>query len=203
MTYLDLIGDLTVDLVAIYLLAYVVYYRRHRRRDLLLAYAALNVGLFVVVSMLASTSLDVGLGFGLFALLSIIRVRSDSVTQQEVAYYFVALVMGLVNGLRLPDLWIAVLLNAVLILVMYVVDHRRLVSGAQRRIVTLDVVHADDVSLVADLERRLGGRVRRHVVTEVDYVRDVTVVDVRFTAPAAARAGGRRTDRLDPRAEAG
>lgn len=203
MTYLDLIGDLTVDLVAIYLLAYVVYYRRHRRRDLLLAYAALNVGLFVVVSMLASTSLDVGLGFGLFALLSIIRVRSDSVTQQEVAYYFVALVMGLVNGLRLPDLWIAVLLNAVLILVMYVVDHRRLVSGAQRRIVTLDVVHADDVSLVADLERRLGGRVRRHVVTEVDYVRDVTVVDVRFTDPAAARAGGRRTDRLDPRAEAG
>lgn len=206
MTYVDLIGDLAVDLVAIYLLAYVVYYRRHRRRDLLLAYVALNVGLFVLVSMLASTSLDVGLGFGLFALLSIIRVRSDSVTQQEVAYYFVALVMGLVNGLRLPDLWAAVLLNGVLILVMYVVDHRRLVSGAQRRIVTLDLVHADDVSLVADLERRLGGQVRRHVVTEVDYVRDVTVVDVRFTAPAEPATGARQRrgpGRLDPRAETG
>ena len=43
---------------------------------------------------------DIALGFGLFAILSIIRLRSSTVTQQEVAYYFVALVMGLVNGMN-------------------------------------------------------------------------------------------------------
>ena len=77
MPYLGLLGDLMVDLVGIFLLAYVVYYRRHRRRDLLLAYFALNIGLFVVVSMLTTTRVDVALGFGLFAILSIIRLRSD------------------------------------------------------------------------------------------------------------------------------
>lgn len=182
MTYLALLADLAVDLVGIFLLAYVVYYRRHRRRDLLLAYFALNVGLFVVVSMLTATRVDVALGFGLFAILSIIRLRSDSITQEEVAYYFVTIVMGLVNGLRLPDLWLTALLNAVLVLVMYVVDHRQVLPRARRQIVTLDVVHDDTVNLLADLERRLGGRVVHHVVNEVDYVRDVTVVDVRYLA---------------------
>src|SRR4051794_27075033 len=53
------------------------------------------------------------------------------------------------------------------------VDDRRLE-------VTLNVIHADDAALAADLERRLGGRVLRHLVKDVDYVRDTMVVDVRY-----------------------
>lgn len=187
MDYLSLLGDLAIDLVAVFVLAYAIYYRRHRRRDLLLAYVALNVGLFVVVSMLTTTPVDLALGFGLFAILSIIRLRSDAITQEEVAYYFITLVLGLVNGLRMDDRWMTVMLNAVLLLVMYVVDNKRVLTRTQRRLVTLDLVIDDDAELVMHLERRLAGRVVHHIVNEVDYVRDVTVVDVRFT-PTPARA---------------
>ncbi len=94
--------DLIVNIAAIFLLAYVLYFRRHRRADLLLAYVALNIGIFVAISLLTTVRVDIALGFGLFAILSIIRLRSSTVTQQEVAYYFVALVMGLVNGMDIP-----------------------------------------------------------------------------------------------------
>ena len=83
-----------VDVAAIFLLAYALYFRRHRRADLLLAYVALNIGIFVAMSLLSTARVDIALGFGLFAILSIIRLRSSAVTQQEVAYYFVALVHG-------------------------------------------------------------------------------------------------------------
>ena len=181
--YLDYLIDLGMDLAAIFVLAYVLYYRRHRRSDLLLAYVALNVGLFVAISLLTTVRVDIALGFGLFAILSIIRLRSNTVTQEEVAYYFITLVLGLVNGLRMEDRWMAGLLNAVLIATMLVVDSRQLRARSQRRIITLDVVHDDDVALVADLERRLGGRVVRHQVDEVDYVRDTMIVDVRYQTP--------------------
>jgi hypothetical protein len=69
-----------------------------------------------------------------------------------------------------------------LVATMLVVDGRQLRARAQRLEVTLDVVHHDDDALVADLERRLGGRVMHHVVDQIDYVRDVMVVDVRFQA---------------------
>ncbi|HWM02964.1 MAG TPA: DUF4956 domain-containing protein [Actinophytocola sp.] len=180
--YVDNAVDLGVDLLAIFLLAFVLYFRRHRRADLLLAYVALNMGIFVAMSLLSRVRVDIALGFGLFAILSIIRLRSSAVTQQEVAYYFVALVLGLVNGLDLDDRWILVMSNAVLLATMLVVDSRPLRSRTRRLDVTLDTVHADDAALVADLERRLGGRVLHHEVNEVDYVRDITVVDVRYRA---------------------
>jgi hypothetical protein len=200
-TYLSLLADLAINLSAVFVLAFVIYYRRHRRRDLVLAYVALNVGLFVVVSMLTTSSVDMALGFGLFAILSIIRLRSDAITQEEVAYYFVTLVMGLVNGLRLEDRLMTVLLNVSLLAVMYVVDNRRFLARTQRRKLTLDTVIDDPDELVADIERRVRGRVVHHVVDHVDYVLEVTVVDVRFIAdPASVHRPERRgAVRLAPR----
>ena len=178
--YADAATDLGFDLLAIFLLAYVLYFRRHRRADLLLAYVALNTGIFVAISMLSAVRVDIALGFGLFAILSIIRLRSNAVTQQEVAYYFIALVLGLVNGLGLDDRWLTAGMNVLLLAVMLVVDSTALRDRARRVDITLDVVHDDGAALVADLERRLGGRVTHHVVNEIDYVRDTMVVDVRY-----------------------
>jgi hypothetical protein len=191
--YADYAIDLGVDLVAIFLLAYMLYFRRHRRADLLLAYVTLNIGIFIAVSLLSTVRIDIALGFGLFAILSIIRLRSSTVTQQEVAYYFVALVSGLVNGLNLPDHVLVVLVNAILVATMLVVDSKPLRARAQRVEVTLDKVHHNDDALVADLERRLGGRVMHHQVNEVDYVRDVMLVDVRY------QPAGRLTERTSGR----
>jgi hypothetical protein len=181
-TYTDYAIDLAVDLVAIFVMAYVLYFRRHRRADLLLAYVTLNIGIFVAMSLLNLVRVDIALGFGLFAILSIIRLRSSTVTQQEVAYYFVALVMGLVNGMNLSDRWLVAGVNVLLLLTMLVVDSRPLRSRTRRLDVTLDTVHADDAALVADLESRLNGQVIHHVVNEIDYVRDTMVVDVRYRA---------------------
>jgi hypothetical protein len=181
-TYTDYAIDLAVDLVAIFVMAYVLYFRRHRRADLLLAYVTLNIGIFVAMSLLNLVRVDIALGFGLFAILSIIRLRSSTVTQQEVAYYFVALVMGLVNGMNLSDRWLVAGVNVLLLLTMFVVDSRPLRDRARRMEITLDTVHADDAALVADLESRLNGQVIHHVVNEIDYVRDTMVVDVRYRA---------------------
>jgi len=172
--------DLGIDIVAIFLLAYVLYFRRHRRADLLLAYVSLNIGIFMVMSLLGSVRVDVALGFGLFAILSIIRLRSTSVTQQEVAYYFVALVLGLANGLNLDNRVLIVLVNVVLVVTMLAVDSQPLRDRARRLDITLDTVHTDEAALVADLERRLGGTVMHHEVNEIDHTRGTMLVDVRY-----------------------
>ncbi|MEU1722162.1 DUF4956 domain-containing protein [Actinomadura sp. ATCC 39365] len=176
-----------MDLAAITVLAYGLYYRRHHRRDLLFAYVALNVGIFAVVSLLLVQRVDLAVGFGLFGVLSIIRLRSSEITQQEIAYYFVAIVLGLVNGIASQLPLTALLLDGVLLAVVHVADHPRLLGRTRQQVVTLDVVHADHELLRADLESRLRGRVLHCVVTQVDYVRDVTVVDVRFQIAEVAR----------------
>jgi hypothetical protein len=179
-TAMSLLAALASDLAAIVLLAYVVYFRRYHRRDLLLAYVALNVGVLAVTVLLAGAQAGIGLGLGLFGILSIIRLRSDQITQEEVAYYFVALALGLVNGLQLAPGWLAPAVSAVLVAIMYAVDHPRLGGRTHRQLVTLDVAYPDRSELHGALERLLAAEVRHVVVLEIDMVRDLTVVDVRF-----------------------
>ncbi len=184
---------LAVDLAAITVLSYVLYFRRHGRRDLVLAYVALNVGIFAVVAMMARQEVGLAVGFGLFGVLSILRLRSDLISQGEIGYYFVAISLGLVNAIAPPLVMVG--LNVLLLGVLYVAGHPRLLPRTQRRIMTLDVVHEDPLALRQDLEGRLRGKVRHVEVTEVDYVRDLMVLDVRFQVPppepAAPRAGER------------
>jgi Domain of unknown function (DUF4956) len=185
---------LGLDLAAIVTLAHAIYFRRHRRRDLLGAYVALNLGVFSAVTLLTTASVGIGLGFGLFGILSIVRLRSSSITQEEVGYYFVALTLGLVNGLVVGNLAVTVVLDAVLLAGMFVADHPGLAARVERQSVLLDAVHEDRAALHEDLERRLGGEVLRCVVTDVDYVQNTTACDVRFRAhrSAATLAGTHR-----------
>jgi hypothetical protein len=88
-----------IDLVAISILTFALYFPRHRRRDLVVAFLGVNVGVLAVAGALSSSTVGAGLGLGLFGVLSIIRLRSSEIDQREVAYYFSALALGLIGGL--------------------------------------------------------------------------------------------------------
>ena len=183
----DALG-LLADLIAISVLVCGVYYRRHRRRDMLLAYVGLNVGVLAVTVTLTGVAVATGLGLGLFGVLSIIRLRSSEISQEEVAYYFASLAIGLINGLQPDPAWLGPALSALVVAVIAVADHPRLHEGHRQQLVTVDTVYATEAQLVARLEALLGGTVERVVVRETDLVRDQTVVDVRYRLTPAPQA---------------
>lgn len=183
------------DIVAITAVV-AMYFRRHRRRDLLLAYLALNIGVLSVTTMLTNASVGVGLGLGLFGILSIIRLRSDAITQEEIGYYFVALALGLLAGVAAGPTYLAPALIALLVLVMFLADHPRLLPRARRQLLTLDAAIADEAALRAHIETRLGFEVCHLIVQELDLVRDLTIVDLRYRVPE--RVVSRRDDQPRP-----
>jgi hypothetical protein len=171
---------IATDIAAVAVLAYGLFYRRYYRRDLLLAYIALNAGVLAVTSVLVSADVGVGLGLGLFGVLSIVRLRSDTITQEEIAYYFVALALGLLGGILTEPVWLGPTLSTALVGLMYVVDHPRLFRRIRRQIVTLDAAYTEEQQLRTALYRLLGTEARYFIVMDVDLVRDVTKVDVRY-----------------------
>lgn len=175
-----------VDLVAIAILVFGLYFPRHGRKDLVVAYLGVNVGVLAVADALASTGIDAGLGLGLFGVLSIIRLRSTELDQEEVAYYFAALAMGLLGGLAVDTDWLTPALMAALLVIMYVGDHPRLFPNHRVQVLTLERAFADETELRAHLEDVLGASVHRIKVRRVDFVNDTTNVEVRFTLPDAA-----------------
>jgi hypothetical protein len=178
----DILERLAIDLVAIAVLAYGIYYRRHRRRDLVVIYAMFNVGLFLALVVISNGNISAGVGFGLFAVLSIVRLRSEPFTNGELAYFFLALVIGLVNGIALDGPGLAVLLSAIALAAAAVIDHPRLLDATRQLDVTLETIPAGDDALRRHLEERLNARVTDYRVLELDYVREITRVSVRCAA---------------------
>ncbi|MDN5795688.1 MAG: DUF4956 domain-containing protein [Intrasporangium sp.] len=166
------------DLIAATVLAVGLYYRRHRRRDLMFAYLALNVGVLAVATALGSAQAGVGLGLGLFGVLSIIRLRSDPISQAEVAYYFSALALGLIAGLAPIAWWATPAFSVLLLTVVVVADHPRWARRSHTLTLTLDTAILDPAELESTVAFTVGGRVQRLDVREVDLVRDVTVLEV-------------------------
>lgn len=177
----QLFCHLALDLGSVSVLTFLVFYPRQRRRDLIPAYLALNVSLFALASALARTGGNGGiaLAFGLIGVLSIVRLQSESLQSEEVAYYFTALVLGLIAGLPHVPLVLAATLCSLPLVVVYVAGHPRLFARTQRAVVTLDVAVTDPETVDSYIRERLGEPLSWKI-QEVDFVRDLAVVDVRY-----------------------
>jgi hypothetical protein len=178
----NLLLRLFADMVSIGLLALMVA-RRRPRRGLFMVYVAFNLGLFAVLAVITHKHLGPAIGFGLFAMLSIVRLRSEPFGNADLAYFFCALVLALANGLRLDDEWLAVAIDATVLIGLYLVDHPALYRRTARQWVVLDEVVTGEPALRAALEARLGVEVVDVTVSETDYVRETTRVSVRYLQP--------------------
>ncbi len=171
---------IAADLVSILALVFLLFVPRHQRRDLIVAYLVVNVGVLALMATLSSVATSLGVGLGLFGVLSIIRLRSEELAQHEVAYYFAALTLGLLAGnTALAVEWTLGLMAAVLV-TLFVGDHPRVARRTSRQQVTLDHACADDADLRLQVEAVIGGRVQEMKVVRTDLVNDTTVVDVRY-----------------------
>jgi hypothetical protein len=186
----DLALRLAIDVVAVAALVYGLFHPRHRRMDLVVVYALFNVGVFLALSVIVAGELSMGVGFGLFAVLSIVRLRSEPYSNRELAYFFVALVIGLVCALDVGHPAYAGLLAGVALLAAWAIDHPRLNRPTRRLEVTLDRAIGDDAALRAHLRDRLRAPVLDVTVRELDYVRETMRVEVRLAEPREERADG-------------
>ena len=146
-----------------------------------IADTAANRPMLRAVSAIGSGSFPTGIGFGLFGLLSLVRLRSAAFTLKDVAYTFVALILALVNGLPERNLALVVALDAVLLVAIWLTDESRVTRPTRIVRLTLDRALTDTEAVTAAVRERLGSEPIGLTVDEVDFVRDTTRVRVRVT----------------------
>jgi len=179
-----LLRDLLINLVAIYILVFYLYFKRHHKRDQVTGYLAFNASLFVVAASLgSSTSLTIGVGFGIFAILSIVRLRSSEAAWNEIGYTMVSIVLGLVAGFQNFDFPTKLTLIFILVFTMYIADHPK-IYAYEKNIhlkINLDKLILVDNELKNYLEQSLSGSIKKIVIVEIDYLRETMSLDVRMT----------------------
>ena len=174
---------IAANVVAELVLVFAIYFPRHRHRDMVVAYLGINVGVLAIAAVLSSVTASMGLAVGLFGVLSIIRLRSDELSQRQVAYYFASLALGLLGGTKVTDYDVTLLLMGMILVVLWCSDHPRLLSRYRIQEITLDRAFADERALIAHLSAVLGAKIHGVLVRRVDLVNDTTMVQVRYEIP--------------------
>ena len=174
---------LALNLVSITILTHVLFLRRHGRRDFRDTFVIVNICVFSALTVIGTQKISAGVAFGLFAVLSIIRLRSEPYDNIELAYFFGALTLALVNGFEQSKILTVVILDVLLLSTVYVIDHVTLkTKSVRRRKVTLDTVETDPDALSLMLADRMGVEVVSLAINEIDYVNGTTSVVIKHVA---------------------
>ncbi|MGW1915650.1 DUF4956 domain-containing protein [Streptomyces sp. NPDC002076] len=196
---LDLLTRGGLDVVALLVLVGWLYRRRPSVPAMPLVLAALNIGLFAAMSTISAGKFPAGVGFGLFGILSLVRLRSAAFTLRDVAYTFVALVIALCTGLPQRDSWLVIALDAVVLLAVLLVDDPRAYQPPTRTVkLTLDRIYDDPALISQDVAFRFGRAPLSVEVDEVDYVRETTRVSAHYPVAAGEAAPAQDTEPREP-----
>lgn len=181
---LGFIGRLGLDVVVLMVLVGYLHRRRSTAPEMALVFTSLNLGLFAAVAVIGSGDFPTGVGFGLFGLLSLVRLRSAAFTLKDVAYTFLSLVLALVNALPDANLGIVLGLDAALLVAVWVTDDTRREPASRRIRIVLDRAVFDEASARAELVGRFPQPPVAVAIEDIDTVRDTTRLSVLVPADA-------------------
>ncbi|HWU31801.1 MAG TPA: DUF4956 domain-containing protein [Marmoricola sp.] len=177
-----LLGRAGLDLLTLLILIGWLYKNQAGIPAMPLIYSSLNVGIFCAVTAFTTVGavLTSGLGFGLFAILQMIRLRSAAFTIKDVSFTFLVLITGLMNALPNMPWTMLALLNLAVILTVAITDTNRDAKITRVMRLTLEKAYSDPMEVRAVLQERLGVTIESVIIKEIDFVRDTTDLRVSY-----------------------
>jgi Domain of unknown function (DUF4956) len=173
---------LAVDLGAMLLLVFGLYYRRYRDKELVTAAALFNVFIFAVLSVLSKVEFGIAAGFGLFAILAMFTLRSEPIGKTEITYFFGSVAIAVICSVKGTTLPFALAASTLVVLGAWLIDHPKVLQSVDGIRITLDKIDAHALSepevMRADLSRRLGVEVMSYQITALDYISDMARITV-------------------------
>jgi hypothetical protein len=189
-----LTGDLTLfaagfvlNVLVAFVIVRFVYYPRGRCNNYVFTFLAFNTVIYFIMGLFTSIELSIGAGFGLFALFSILRYRTETVPIREMTYLFVMAALPVLNSIlwesaRYDEMLIA---DILVVLTIWALDRA---WGFNREQHQMDIVY-EKIDLIprerreemlADLRERTGLNVYQVEVLGINFLRDTAEIRITY-----------------------
>ncbi len=168
----------SLNLVVALVITRGIYAVRTPDRNYVFSFLAFNSLIYFVLAMLTSVELSIGVGFGLFAIFSVLRYRTEETPIREMTYLFVLIALPVINAVLTPNGAFGQLLlaNGFVIVLLYVLEQGWGFTFQSRNRVTYErldlIVPERRAELLADLRQRTGLPVQRVEIGRIDLLHD-------------------------------
>lgn len=181
---MELLARFAIDIAAVLMLLYGLYYRRYHDKEMVTTAALFNTFVFAVLTILSSVEVSVAAGFGLFAILALFTLRSEKISKLEISYFFGSVAIAVICSVHGTTIGFVAVVVACVLLGAYVLDHPRILRSVKKIKLTLDKVDArvlfDRPTMRAGLVERLGVDVMYYKVKSFDYVQHTASINVYY-----------------------
>ena len=175
-----------VNLIVSIAIAWCFYYPKSRNKEFSVTFMLFSSAVFLLLFFMKSVGVDVSIGLGLFMIFGIMRYRTEMVPIREMTYLFISIAVAVINGINLMVSYAELALaNALILGLLVLVEYGIMRKRKATKLVCyerIELIHPNRrEELIADLENRLGHKVLRVDVGNVDFLRDVAFLKVHYT----------------------
>ncbi len=167
---------LLVDIVSVLILIRLIYYRNYRRTDLFLTFFGFNIIIFLITYLLNKVEMSMGAAFGLFAVFSMLRYRTEGISAKDMTYLFITIAIGLITAISNGSWAELSLMSCLLLLIISILESNLLIKKEQTKVVIYDnielITPENRTILLEDLRKRTGLSIHRVEINHYDFLKD-------------------------------
>jgi small-conductance mechanosensitive channel len=186
----DIMARFAMNLFFLFLLLRVVYYRYTKKADYLFGFFLMGVVIFFIGAMLKIVAMEFQMAVGLFAIFTILNLRTISFDVKNMAYLFAIIAISAMNSLDLrgkfPLLGILIF-NIIIIASAYILE---MLLAKKDKYKTHPIMYDDmemlkpqnKKELIQNVSEITGLDIKKVRIRNVNYKSKVAVLDIYYEA---------------------
>lgn len=180
-----------IDLISIIILIRFVYFPVYKKREFYLTFFVFNIVIFLLSFLLNKVDLSLGAAFGLFAVFSMLRYRTENISIKDMTYLFLVIAVGLINAITkikfADDQYeyaFLGIINALVIVVALLLESKLFIKREGIKIVVyekIELVNAkNQTQLIEDIKTRTGLDIYKISVIKIDFLNDSAQIKIYY-----------------------
>ena len=190
------VAGFAINFIIAFIIIRFIYYPRKSGQNFLFTFLAFNTVVYFIIGLFTSIELSIGAGFGLFALFSILRYRTETVPIREMTYLFVMVALPILNSVffNSGQYGRLLLIDLMVIAIIWILENGwgfgRELLQKEVRYEKIDLVNAGNrKEMIDDLRERTGLNVVGVDIERIDFLRDIADMKIFYIEDAANTAG--------------
>lgn len=175
---------IAIDLISVFILIRFIYYPIYKNREFFFTFFIFNLIIFLITFLLNKVEMSMGAAFGLFAVFSMLRYRTEGISMKDMTYLFLAIAMGLITAVSKGNWDELSLLNLIIIAFTYLLESNLFLKKEASKIIqyeNIEMIKPEfQAALIADLESRTGIKINRIAISKVDFLRDTAIIRIYY-----------------------
>lgn len=181
---------LLIDFLSVFILIRLIYFPVYKNRENFFTLFIFNLIIFLITFILNKSDMSMGAAFGLFAVFSMLKYRTEGISTKDMTYMFLVIAMGLITALSKGS-WLELsFINGIILIFTFALETTILMKKEVSKTIQYENIEMIKPEfrheLYADLENRMGIKINRIVIGKIDFLKDTAIIRVYYYEPKSS-----------------